>query len=54
MATYALLDENELVFDIIEFDVLSGDPIPYPNASLVKVIHSTPTIGQKWDGEKFN
>jgi hypothetical protein len=51
LKTYAVLDENELVIDIIEFDVLSGAPIPYQNVSLVKVIDSVPTIGQKWNGD---
>jgi hypothetical protein len=56
MATYAVLDENELVIDIIEFDVLSGERIPYANSSLVKVIDSIPQIGQTWNAElnQFN
>ena len=55
MGTYAVLDENEIVFDIIEFDILSGLISPYPNRVMIRVGEPTPTtvpnIGQKWDGD---
>jgi hypothetical protein len=41
--------------DIIEFDILSGEQLPYMEVSIIKVGEPTPiaipTIGQKWDGE---
>jgi hypothetical protein len=55
MATYAVIREDEIVFDIIEFDIFSGEQLPYMEVSIIKVGESTPTaiptIGQKWDGE---
>lgn len=55
MATYAAIYDDGIVFDIIEFDVLSGDKIPFEGATLIKVGEPTPTpipeIGQVWDGE---
>jgi hypothetical protein len=55
MATYAVIREDEIVFDIIEFDILSGEQLPYMEVSIIKVGEPTPTaiptIGQKWDGE---
>ena len=55
MATYAVIREDQIVFDIIEFDILSGEQLPYMGVSIIKVGEPTPTaiptIGQKWDGE---
>ena len=55
MATYAVIREDEIVFDIIEFDIFSGEQLPYENISIIKVGEPTPIsipeIGQKWDGE---
>lgn len=55
VGTYAVLDENEIVFDIVEFDILAGVISPYPNHIMIRVGEPTPTaiptIGQKWDGE---
>jgi len=57
VGTYAVALDN-VVIDIIEFDVLSGERIPVENANLIRVGEPTPspipTIGQVWDGEKFN
>lgn len=54
MATYAATIDD-IVIDIIEFDILSGQPIPIENATLIRVGEPTPTpipvIGQKWNGE---
>lgn len=52
-STYACLDENNIVFDITEFDIFTDDA-PIAASSYVKVIDTIPTIGQVWDGEKFN
>jgi len=58
MGTYAVIIDDGIVIDIIEFDVLSGERIPVEDAALVRVGEPTPTpipkIGQVWDGEKFN
>jgi len=55
IGTYAVLDENEIVFDIIEFDILSGLISPNPGKVMVRVGEPTPTsipeIGQKWNGD---
>jgi hypothetical protein len=55
MATYAVIREDQIVFDIIEFDIFSGEELPYENISIIKVGEPTPiaipTIGMKWDGE---
>jgi hypothetical protein len=57
VGTYAVT-LDDVVIDIIEFDVLSGERIPVDGAALVRVGEPTPTpipeIGQVWDGEKFN
>jgi hypothetical protein len=54
---YACLDENEIVFAITEFDVLSPDSPPIIAAYYAKIIdtipETIPEIGQKWDGEKY-
>lgn len=52
IGTYAVTLDNVIV-DIIQFDVLSGEPIPVENATLIKVNEPTPTIGQIWNGEIF-
>lgn len=55
MGTYAVIKDDGIVIDIIEFDVLSGERIPIEGASLVRVGEPTPTtiptIGQKWNGD---
>jgi hypothetical protein len=55
MATYAVIREDQIVFDIIEFDILSGEQLPYMEVSIIKVGEPTPTpipeIGQKWNGD---
>jgi hypothetical protein len=55
MATYAVINNDLTVIDIIEFDVLSGSVNPYEETTLIKVGEPTPTpiptIGQKWNGE---
>ena len=53
IGTYAMI-LNDVVIDIIQFDVLSGEKIPVENATLIKVNELIPEIGQVWDGEKFN
>ena len=57
IGTYSMILDN-VVIDIIQFDVLSGEKIPVDGAALVRVGEPTPTpipeIGQVWDGEKFN
>lgn len=53
MNTYAAIDNDNRVFDIVEFDVLSGESIPHPGVTLVKVADTIPTIGQIWNGEIF-
>ena len=52
IGTYAMI-LNDVVIDIIQFDVLSGEPIPVQNATLIKIVEPTPmpTIGQTWDGD---
>jgi hypothetical protein len=52
-STYACLDENNIVFDITEFDILTDDA-PIVASSYVKVVDIIPNIGQVWGGEKFN
>lgn len=55
LGTYAVLDNENKVFEIIEMDVLDDIPVPYPDAVYVRVGEPTPTqiptIGQTWDGE---
>jgi len=53
LGTYAVTLDN-VVIEIIQFDVLSGERIPVENATLIKVNELLPEIGQVWDGEKFN
>lgn len=50
---YACLDENNVVFDITEFDVLNENA-PINASSYVKLFDYIPSIGQVWDGENFN
>jgi hypothetical protein len=52
VGTYAMI-LNDVVIDIIQFDVLSGEPIPVQDATLIKVNELIPTIGQIWNGEIF-
>jgi hypothetical protein len=59
IGTYAALNDNKVVFDIVEMDILSELPIPapYSQATYVRVGEPTPTpiptIGQVWNGEIF-
>jgi hypothetical protein len=57
LKTYAVLIDN-IVIDIIEFDIFSGEKIPVDGANLLRVgeepLNIIPTIGQVWDGEQFN
>jgi len=54
IGTYAAIDENSIVFDIVEMDILDDIPAPYDNATYIRVGEPTPTpvptIGQMWDG----
>lgn len=57
MATskYAVIDNDNKVIDIIEFDVMNfSTPSPCPELCKVKILDTIPQIGQVWDGEKFN
>jgi hypothetical protein len=53
LGTYAVLINN-IVIDIIEFDVLSGEKIPVDNANLLRVGESflpIPNIGETWNAD---
>lgn len=55
LGTYAALDNEDKVFDIIEMDILDDTPAPYAGAVYIRVGEPTPTpiptIGQIWDGD---
>jgi len=55
LKTYAAIDENNAVFDIVEMDILDDIPAPYPDAVYIKVGEPTPIpipiIGKIWDGD---
>ena len=54
IGTYTALDSNNIVFDIIEMDILDDIPAPYEDIVYVRVGEEpyppVPTIGQMWDG----
>jgi hypothetical protein len=54
IGTYAALDNEGKVFDIVEMDILDNIPAPYDNTEYIRVGEPTPTpvptIGQMWDG----
>lgn len=58
MGTYAAIDRENAVIDIVEMDILSNTPAPYGNGiGYIRVGEPTPTpiptIGQIWNGETF-
>jgi len=51
---FACLDENQIVFDFVEFDVLSPDPVPVIAKNYARVDETAlPDIGDIWTGEEF-
>jgi hypothetical protein len=50
--TFACLDENDVVFDITQFDIFLDDA-PIAASSYARIDGEMPTIGMKWTGEKF-
>jgi hypothetical protein len=55
IGTYAALDNESKVFDIVQMDILDNIAAPYPDVVYIRVGEPTPTtvpnIGQKWDGD---
>jgi len=54
---YAALDENNIVFDIVNMDILDDIPPPYPEVIYVKCGEGSPyplaEIGDLWTGDGF-
>lgn len=51
---FACLDENQIVFDFVEFDVLSPDPVPVIAKNYHRVDETAlPDIGDIWTGDEF-
>jgi hypothetical protein len=54
IGTYAALDNESKVFDIVDMDILDDIPAPYEDIVYIRVGEPTPTpvptIGQTWDG----